>query len=58
MGYVQKKCKKGLVEKNMNKEELKSFAITAQNEIDNGSAEDRLRHLLSASLSKIFPDSP
>ncbi len=55
---MQKKCKKGLVEKNMNKEELKSFAITAQNEIDNGSAEDRLRHLLSASLSKIFPDSP
>ena len=38
----------------MNKEELKSFAITAQNEIDNGSAEDRLRHLLSASLRRIL----
>lgn len=42
----------------MNKDELKSFAATAQREIDNGSVEDKLRHLLSASLSKIFPDTP
>lgn len=42
----------------MNKDELRSFAATAQREIDNGSVEDKLRHLLSASLSKIFPDSP
>ena len=42
----------------MNKDELKSFAATAQHEIDNGSVEDKLRHLLSVSLSKIFPDTP
>lgn len=42
----------------MNKDELRSFAATAQREIDNGSVEDKLRHLLSASLSKIFPDTP
>lgn len=42
----------------MNKDELRSFAVTAQHEIDNGSVEDKLRHLLSANLSKIFPDSP
>lgn len=42
----------------MNKDELKSFIATAQHEIDNGSVEDKLRHLLSASLSKIFPDTP
>ena len=42
----------------MNKNELKSFATTAQHEIDNGSVEDKLRHLLSASLSRIFPDTP
>lgn len=42
----------------MNKKELKSFIATAQHEIDNGSVEDKLRHLLSASLSKIFPDTP
>lgn len=42
----------------MNKDELRSFAATAQREIDNGSVEDKLRHILSASLSKIFPDSP
>lgn len=42
----------------MNKDELRSFAGTAQREIDNGSVEDKLRHLLSASLSKIFPDTP
>lgn len=42
----------------MNKDELKSFAATAQHEIDNGSVEDKLRHLLSASLSKIFPEAP
>ena len=42
----------------MNKKELQSFAATAQREIDNGSVEDKLRHLLSVSLSKIFPDTP
>lgn len=42
----------------MDKDELRSFAVTAQHEIDNGSVEDKLRHLLSVSLSKIFPDSP
>lgn len=42
----------------MNKDELRLFAATAQHEIDNGSVEDKLRHLLSASLSKIFPDTP
>lgn len=42
----------------VNKDELRSFAITAQHEIDNGAVEGKLRHLLSASLSKIFPDSP
>lgn len=42
----------------MNKSELRSFAATAQREIDNGSVEDKLRHLLSASLSRIFPDTP
>lgn len=42
----------------MNKKELQSFVATAQHEIDNGSVEDKLRHLLSASLSKIFPDTP
>lgn len=42
----------------MNKDELKSFAVTAQHEINNSSVEDKLRHLLSVSLSKIFPDTP
>ena len=42
----------------MNKGELRSFAAIAQHEIDNGSVEDKLRHLLSASLSRIFPDRP
>lgn len=42
----------------MNKDELRSFAVTAQHEIDSGSVEDKLRHLLSANLSKIFPDAP
>ena len=42
----------------MNKDELRSFAAIAQHEIDNGSVEDKLRHLLSASLSRIFPDTP
>lgn len=42
----------------MNKDELRSFAAIAQHEIDNGSVEDKLRHLLSAYLSKIFPDTP
>lgn len=42
----------------MNKDELRAFAAIAQREIDNGSVEDKLRHLLSASLGKIFPDTP
>ncbi len=42
----------------MNKDELRSFVTIAQREIDNGSVEDKLRHLLSASLSKIFQDTP
>lgn len=42
----------------INKAELKSFVTTAQHEIDHGAAEDKLRHLLSSYLSKIFPDSP
>lgn len=42
----------------MNKDELRSFASTAQHEIANGAVEDKLRHLLSASLGKIFPDTP
>ena len=42
----------------INKSELKSFAASAQHEIDNGAVEDKLRHMLSASLSRIFPDSP
>lgn len=42
----------------INKDELKTFAITAQLEISNGSTEDKLRHFLSNSLIKIFPDSP
>lgn len=55
---MQKKSKKGLGESMMNEDELKSFAATAQREIDNGSVEDKLRHLLSANLTKIFPDAP
>lgn len=42
----------------MNKAELKSFVAAAQHEINNGAVEDMLRHLLSARLGKIFPDSP
>lgn len=42
----------------INKDELKSFASSAKREIDNGSIEDKLRHLLSASMSKIFPEAP
>ena len=42
----------------MNKMELRSFITTAQHEIDNGAVEDKLRHLLSVRLTKIFPDSP
>ncbi len=42
----------------MNKDELKSFAAAAQHEIENGAAEDKLRHLLTNCLGRIFPDSP
>ena len=42
----------------MNRDELKTFTDLAQHEINSGSVEDKLRHLLSASLVKIFPDSP
>lgn len=42
----------------MNETELKSFVVLAQQEIDNGAVEDKLRHLLSSCLNKIFPDSP
>ena len=42
----------------MNKDELRSFAAIAQHKIDNGSVENKLRHLLSAYLSKIFPNTP
>lgn len=55
---MKEKYRKGLGENMMNKKELQSFVTTAQHEIDNGSVEDKLRHLLSASLSKIFPDTP
>lgn len=42
----------------MNIEALKEYAKIAQHEIDSGAAEDKLRHLLSAHLKNIFPDSP
>lgn len=42
----------------MDERELGAFAAMAQQAIDNGATEDRLRHLLSSCLSKIFPDSP
>ena len=42
----------------MNKDKLLEYARKAQQEIDNGAVEDKLRHMLSASLSEIFPDSP
>jgi len=38
--------------------QLKDFALTAQQQIDGGSVEDMLRHLLSARLPLIFPDNP
>ena len=42
----------------MNRAALKDFVQLAQNEISNGSVEDKLRHMLSAHLSSIFPDNP
>lgn len=42
----------------IDKTELRSFIAMAQQEIDNGAVEDKLRHLLSSYLNKIFPDSP
>lgn len=42
----------------MNKAALKDFVQLAQREINNGSVEDKLRHILSAYLSSIFPDNP
>lgn len=42
----------------INAAELKSFVTMARQEIENGAVEDRLRHLLSSYLNKIFPDSP
>ena len=42
----------------MNHEVLRDFARNAQNMIDSGALEDRLRHYLSSKLSGIFPDSP
>ena len=42
----------------MNKAALKDFVQLAQSEINNGSVEDKLRHILSAHLSLIFPDNP
>ena len=42
----------------MNIEELKRFAKIAQDEIDNGSVEHKLRHILSAKLVEIFPENP
>lgn len=38
----------------MNKDALKDFIQLAQSEIDNGSVEDKLRHILSAHLPAIF----
>ncbi len=42
----------------MNRVALKDFVQLAQNEINNGSVEDKLRHMLSAHLSSIFTDNP
>lgn len=42
----------------MNKDALKDFIQLAQSEIDNGSVEDKLRHILSAHLPVIFPENP
>lgn len=42
----------------MNRAALKDFVQLAQSEISNGSVEDKLRHMLSAHLSSIFPDNP
>lgn len=42
----------------MNRAQLLDFATTAQNMIDAGAVEDRLRHYLSSRLVSIFPDYP
>ena len=42
----------------MNYDELLDFAQAAQQQINNGSVEDALRHLLSTRLNSIFPDEP
>ncbi len=42
----------------MNKNALRDFAKTAQQQINNEAVEDKLRHLLSTRLNSIFPDSP
>lgn len=42
----------------INNEELYLFARAAQREINDGALEDALRHLLSTSLTSIFPNRP
>lgn len=42
----------------INNEELYLYAQAAQHQINNGALEDALRHLLSTSLTSIFPDRP
>lgn len=42
----------------MNRDAVKKFSLLAENEIERGAAEDKLRHLLSANLCLIFPDNP
>ncbi|MGX8268454.1 N-6 DNA methylase [Anaerostipes caccae] len=42
----------------INNEELYLYAQAAQHQINNGVLEDALRHLLSTSLTSIFPDRP
>lgn len=42
----------------INNEELYLFVQAAQHQINNGALEDALRHLLSTSLTSIFPDRP
>ena len=42
----------------INNEELYQYTQAAQHQINNGALEDALRHLLSTSLTSIFPDRP
>lgn len=42
----------------INNEELYLYAQAAQHQINNGALEDALRHLLSTSLTSVFPDRP